>query len=147
MADRAEIDEPRLQQACALVLRGMQLAVFERRSAETFTAVNALPEWFTQLVPAAAASNPAAPLTSCFAALDGFLPTAEVFWADESTSPLQSDFWTETDAQGVEYHLLALAVKAGGRSFLVLERADERFIEHQRLQLYAHEISRTPLAE
>jgi hypothetical protein len=147
MADRDEMNAAQLQHACGLVLSGMQLAVFERLSEDAFAAVNAPPGWFAHLAPGAAGSGPAASLTACFPALEGFLPTAEVFWGDESTSPLQSEFWTETDAQGIEYHLLALAVKAGGRSFLVLERADERFIEHQRLQLYAHETSRTGLAE
>src|SRR5208282_1621945 len=36
--------------------------------------------------------------------------------------------------------LLALAVTTGRRQFLVIERADANYVEHQQLQLYAHEL-------
>ena len=36
--------------------------------------------------------------------------------------------------------MLALAVTTGRRQFLVIERADATYVEHQQLQLYAHEM-------
>src|ERR1700722_4514311 len=130
-----------LTQATALALSGLQLAVFEYRAQGIFTGVNALPAWFSNLVPADADIDHASCLTDHFPALEGFLPLAEEFWTTTSTEALQSDFWTETDAQGTEYHLLAFAVTAGSRHFLVLERADATYVEHQQLQLYAHEMN------
>ncbi len=55
-------------------------------------------------------------------------------------APFQSEFWTETDSEGTEYHLMAFAVATGGRRFLVIERADTTYIRHQQLQLNAHEM-------
>jgi signal transduction histidine kinase/DNA-binding NarL/FixJ family response regulator len=127
-------------QATALALSGLQLAVFEQLAPGEFVGVNVLPAWFSHLVPADADVDHASCLTDHFPALEGFLPLAQEFWTTLSTNVLQSDFWTETDAQGTEYHLLAFAVNAGSRHFLVIERADATYIEHQQLQLYAHEM-------
>ncbi len=79
-------------------------------------------------------------LSGHFPALEGFLPTAEQHWEKSSVHLLQSDFWTEADSDGTEYHLLAMAVTAGTRHFLAIERADATYVNHQQLQLYAHEM-------
>ena len=113
----------------------MQLAAFERTAEGTFTPIGPYPAWFHRLAP-----NPADLLTDHFPALTGFLPVAEDFWAAPSTERLQSDFWTETDSAGSHYHLLAHAVSNGPRQFLVIERADATYIEHQQLQFYADEM-------
>jgi signal transduction histidine kinase/CheY-like chemotaxis protein/HPt (histidine-containing phosphotransfer) domain-containing protein len=126
--------------AAALLLSGMQFAVFERLPSGTFAGVNAYPDWFFRLIPNSSEQDPATSLTEHFPALEGFLPVAEEFWATPSTEQLQSDFWTETDVEGNEYHLLAIAITADTRHFLVMERADTTYIEHQQLQLYAHEM-------
>lgn len=125
--------------AAALLLYGMQFAVFERDGPRHFTAVSAAPIWFERLTEREPATDPTA-LTEYFPALEGFLPMAEEFWQTASTQSLQSDFWTEADAEGIEYHLLAIAVTAGPRHFLAIERADATYINHQQLQLYAHEM-------
>ena len=119
----------------APLLASMQLAAFERMAAGVFTPVGPYPEWLQHLAPTQADL-----LTDHFPALEGFLPVAEDFWAAPSTERLQSDFWTETDPEGHDYHLLAHAVSSGPRHFLVLERADATYTEHQQLQLYAHEM-------
>ena len=123
--------------AAASVLSGLQFAVFERVAPWTFAEWNASPEWLIRL---RARNPPAESLTQHFPSLDGFLPLAEDFWAASSAAPLQSDFWSETDLEGAEYHLLATALKAGPRCFLVIERAEATFINHHQLQLYAHEM-------
>src|ERR1700733_4053162 len=92
--------------AAALLLSGMQFAVFERLPPGTFAGVNVYPDWFLRLIPGSSETDPAASLTEHFPALEGFLPVAEEFWEALSTEQLQSDFWTETDADGNEYHLL-----------------------------------------
>ncbi len=95
------------------------------------------PEWFLQLVPGA---DLTLNLTDHFPALENFLPVAEQFWATGSRERLQSDFWTETDSSGNEYHLLALAISNDSRQFLVIERADATYVDRQQRQLYAHEM-------
>ena len=126
--------------ASALLLCGMQFAVFERLASGIFVAINSYPGWFLRLTRNSIATDPAQKLTECFPALEGFLPIAKEFWVSPSTEQLQSDFWTEVDSDGHEYHLLAFAVTADDRHFLVLERADATYVERQQLQLYAHEM-------
>jgi signal transduction histidine kinase/CheY-like chemotaxis protein/HPt (histidine-containing phosphotransfer) domain-containing protein len=118
----------------------MQFVVFERDGVGRFDVVNEYPEWFLRLVPIDAHADAAPNLTEHFPALESFLPVAEQFWETGSLERLQSDFWTETDSEGSEYHLLALAFTTGKRQFLVIERADATYIGHQQLQLYAHEM-------
>jgi signal transduction histidine kinase/DNA-binding NarL/FixJ family response regulator len=147
MPDPPEIDsrsthDQRVDVA-ALLLSGMQFAVFERLTSEKFASVNLYPDWFLQLAPYGSEAIPSGAvlsLTECFPALEGFLPLAEEFWRAPSSEPLQSDFWTETDAEGTEYHLLAFAITADLRHFLVIERSEPTFIERQQRQMYAYEM-------
>ncbi len=125
--------------AAPVVLSGMQLAVFERDKDGRFEVVNEYPEWFLRLAPTAAEDTAPNP-TEYFPALEIFLPLAEDLWASGSVAQFQSEFWTETDSEGTDYHLMALAVATGGRRFLAIERADTTYIRHQQLQLNAHEM-------
>ncbi len=133
-------DRDQRADAAAILLSAMQFAVFERDAHGQFVVINEYPEWFLRLAPIDARADVAPNLTEHFLALESFLPVAEQFWATGSRERLQSDFWTEADGSGKEYHLLALAVTTGRRQFLVIERADATYIEHQQLQLYAHEM-------
>jgi signal transduction histidine kinase/CheY-like chemotaxis protein len=125
--------------AAPVLLAAMQVAVFERRQEGRFEVVNEYPEWFLRLIPTAV-EDPWPHLIEYFPALEVFLPLVEDLWASGSLAPFQSEFWTETDTEGNEYHLMALAVATGGRRFLVIERADTTYIRHQQLQLNAHEM-------
>jgi signal transduction histidine kinase/DNA-binding response OmpR family regulator len=125
--------------AAPVLLSAMQLAVFERGEDGRFAVVNEYPEWFLRLAPTAVEDS-VPNLTDYFPALDAFLPLAEDLWATGSVAQFESEFWTETDSDGNEYHLLALAVATGARRFLAVERADATYIRHQQLQLNAHEM-------
>jgi len=127
--------------AAAIVLLGMQFAVFERDHSGNFAVVNQYPEWISQLISVDAVLDLASNLCDHFPALEGFLPVAEESWAASSEGVLESDFWTETDNSGNEYHLLAIAIATGQRQFLVIERADATYRERQQMQLYAHEMA------
>ncbi len=118
----------------------MQFAVFERDPQGRFEVIGDYPEWFLRLAAINSDASVTPNLTEHFPAIESFLPMAEQFWALASTERLQSDFWTETDTSRNEYHLLALATTTGGRHFLVIERADATYVQHQQLQLYAHEL-------
>jgi signal transduction histidine kinase/CheY-like chemotaxis protein/HPt (histidine-containing phosphotransfer) domain-containing protein len=136
-----ELNSQRDQHANAapVLLSALQLAVFERSNEGRFEIVSEYPEWFLRLT-GLAAENVAPNLTEHFPALEVFLPLAEDLWKTDSLADFQSEFWTETDGQGNEYHLLARAVTAGARRFLVIERADATYVRHQQLQLNAHEM-------
>ncbi len=134
----------------ALVLCAMQFAVFERMSLGVFSFVNDAPAWFLQLVSEDDARASAITLAEHFPMLEVFLPIAESFWKTTSSERLQSEFWTESDAAGTEYHLQAFAFNSltpgSGEQgemhrFLVLDLADATYNERQQVQLYAHEMS------
>jgi signal transduction histidine kinase/CheY-like chemotaxis protein len=127
--------------AAATLLSAMQFAVFERDRQGRFEVINGYPEWFLRLAPIDTGADAVCNLTEHFPALESFLPTCEQFWEIRSVERLQSDFWTETDGNGDEYHLLASALATGGRQYLIIERADAAYVEHQQLQLYAHELA------
>ena len=143
--------EPKsLSEPASLVLCAMQFAVFERQAEGVFAFVNEPPKWYLQLVPEADAHASAGVLAEHFPMLEVFFPLAESFWETSSTERLQSEFWTESDASGAEYHLQAFAfnaVVAGAgekteiHRFLVLDLADATYNERQQVQLYAHEMS------
>ncbi len=133
-------DRDQRADAAAILLSAMQFAVFERDPQGRFVVINEYPEWFLRLVPIDSRADLAPNLPEHFPALESFLPVAEQFWATGSRERLQSDFWSETDSNGNDYHLLALAISTGRRQFLVIERADATYVEHQQLQLYAHEM-------
>ena len=143
--------EPKsLSDPAALVLCAMQFAVFERQAEGVFSFVNDPPGWFLQLVPEGDARASANNLAEYFPMLDVFLPMAESFWQTTSSERLQSEFWTESDASGTEYHLQAFAFNALAcktsepqelHRFLVLDLADATYNERQQVQLYAHEMS------
>jgi signal transduction histidine kinase/CheY-like chemotaxis protein/HPt (histidine-containing phosphotransfer) domain-containing protein len=125
--------------ATPVLLSAMQLAVFECWKDGRVEIVNEYPEWFLRLAPTTA-EDPAPHLTEYFPALEVFLPLVDDLRATGSLAPFQSEFWTETDGEGTEYHLMALSVATEERRFLVIERADTTYIRHQQLQLNAHEM-------
>ena len=126
--------------AAPLLLSAMELAVFERGEGGRFEVVNDYPGWFLQLAPVAAEDS-APKLTEIFPLLEVFIPLAEDLWSTGSLAPFQSDFWTDTDNEGTEYHLTALAVAAGARRFLVIEHGNTTYKTQQQLQLNAHEVA------
>ncbi len=138
-APEVKAGRDRRADAAPILLSALQFAVFERCPEGQFEIVGEYPEWFLRLAPAAA-EDVAPNLTEYFPALEIFLPLAEELWTTDSLAQFQSEFWTEADSEGNEYHLLALAVTAGERRFLVIERADTTYIRHQQLQLNAHEM-------
>src|SRR5262249_43300289 len=123
--------------AAADLLRALDLAVFERRADGTFASVGVLPGWFTELRPDWLAGE-AIPLTEAFLFLEVFLPDCEEAWASGSSAPVQSDVWAESGPSGEDRPLQAVAVRAGGRPFLLLYTAGGAFHERTLALQRAH---------
>ncbi len=62
-------------------------------------------------------------LRTQFLYLDAFLEEAEAFWAVPRQEHLSSEIWTETDADGFEWLLEAIAFKEDGEELLLLKLA------------------------
>jgi signal transduction histidine kinase/CheY-like chemotaxis protein len=107
------------------VLAALGYAVFERTGNASFRLSEPAPNWLPQ-----------GPLPQAFPFLEVFLPDAEEFWdAPGGRSALYSDFWTQN-----ELHFCAIAI-AGEQNFLVIECAEQRFLQTQSFVHYAHEAS------
>lgn len=120
------------------LLPALDIAVFERFGGEFLLACTA-PEWLRQIAPSLSGSG-ALDVAAHFPLLEIYLPNAESFWAGDTTSIAPSDLWTESDGDG-ELHLQARAIVAGERQFLLIERADASYREHQLVLQYAHDKS------
>jgi len=111
-------------------LAALGYAVFERGPDGSLQLSGAAPDWL-----------PSGCLTEAFPFLEIFLPDAEEFWASPGDRPaLYSDLWTQNVAGGTELHLCAIAV-AGEQQFLLIECAEQRFLQTRGFVQYAHEAS------
>jgi signal transduction histidine kinase/CheY-like chemotaxis protein len=107
------------------LLSALGYAVFERAGVGSFQLLSAAPDWL-----------PAGPIEEAFPFLEIFLPDAEEFWANPGArSALYSDLWAQD-----ELHFCAIAV-AGEQDFLLIQCAEQRFLQTQRFVQYAHEAS------
>jgi signal transduction histidine kinase/FixJ family two-component response regulator len=121
----------------AAVLAAMQSAVFELLGDGRFRLLSAAPEWLRELMPEIAEAGEC-DLADRFPLLEALLPEAEEAW-QKGAERVSSDLWTETRSQCGDIHLQAWAVRAGGRSLLVIEAADALYRERQLTLQYAHE--------
>lgn len=115
-----------------------------------------LPPWFVRVF--IQAQNEGVTLTSVFPVLDSFLSEADQFWAGIGDGRLSSEAFMATDSLGEELAIVATAVGARGRRFLlmqpdasyperqrILQRAREQALEHERLVRHIQEL-RKPIA-
>lgn len=107
------------------LLSALGYAVFECAGVGSFRLLGTAPDWL-----------PAGPIEEAFPFLEIFLPDAEEFWASPGARPaLYSDLWAQD-----ELHFCAIAV-AGEQDFLLIQCAEQRFLQTQRFVQYAHEAS------
>ena len=115
-----------------------------------------LPPWFVRVF--IQAHNEGVTLTSVFPVLDSFLSEADQFWSSVGDGRLSSEAFMATDSLGAELAIVATAVGAKGRRFLlmqpdasfperqrILQRAREQALEHERLVRQVQEL-RKPVA-
>ena len=125
------------------LLAALDCAVFERTADDSFQFWGEGPAWLRCLMPPGESSV----LTDTFPFLEVFLPDAEGFWANpEGRSPLRSDLWSQSGAEGQELHLRATAVvlKQSGateRKLLLVEYAEQQFQQARASVQHAHEIA------
>jgi hypothetical protein len=89
-----------------------------------------LPPWFVRVF--IQAQNEGVTLTSVFPVLDSFLSEADQFWTSSGDGRLSSEAFMATDSLGGELAIVATAVGARGRRFLLMQ-PDASFPERQRV--------------
>lgn len=107
--------------------------------------LSASPDWLGRLETLSASG---ASIADQLPYLESFLPEATGFWDEGRDGQLVSDFWTQTDASGLEIHLLAYALVLKGQRLLLIRLAETLYREHERTQQHAHEsVNKMKLAE
>src|SRR3954465_5165903 len=120
------------------LLPALDIALFERVNNQFRLACPA-PQWLQQIASGISADRPL-DLASQFPLLEAYLPEAETLWSGAASSVPPSDLWTET-LDGADLHLQARAIVNGDREYLIIERGDAIYREHQLVLQYAHETS------
>src|SRR5918995_5425566 len=95
-----------------------------------------LPPWFVRVF--IQAHSEGVTLTSVFPVLDSFLSEADQFWDSIGDGRLSSEAFMATDSLGEELAIVATAVGARGRRFLLMQ-PDASFPERQRVLQIARE--------
>jgi hypothetical protein len=95
-----------------------------------------LPPWFVRVF--IQAQNEGVTLTSVFPVLDSFLSEADQFWTSIGDGRLSSEAFMASDSLGEELAIVATAVGARGRRFLLMQ-PDASFPERQRVLQIARE--------
>ena len=135
------------------ILAALDLAILERSPDGSYCLRGHLPEWFSSILPEGADTR-ALDLVDVFPFLETFF--AECAGASPESGPIQSDIWTESDRQGQDRHLQALALEVSGRSLLIidsphgayherslaLQRAHETEFESERIERMRRELAR-----
>ncbi|HFE32484.1 MAG TPA: HD domain-containing protein [Gammaproteobacteria bacterium] len=106
------------------------MAVLERQADGSFQLVGTPPAGFEALLPEAGQADKGLYPQHEFPFLENFIIEAEEVW-DHAAKPLRSGPWIETDAQGGEHALEAIAVLWCGRRLLIIELLGERYEEHR----------------
>jgi len=119
----------------AVVLERVTEGRFERRSRA--------PAWWPALVDEDPRSRAPLILEDWLPFLSAFLPDAERAWNTIDRSPIVSDPWTQTGADGGEIHLEATAARVDDSAVLVIARNDQAFSARQLLLQRARELRRT----
>jgi hypothetical protein len=123
--------------ALADVCSALELVVLERGGGGFLRIGDyPLPPWFVRVF--IQAQNEGVTLTSVFPVLDSFLSEADQFWESMGDGRLSSEAFMATDSLGEELAIVATAVGAGGRRFLLMQ-PDASFPERQRILQRARE--------
>ncbi|MCG8613522.1 MAG: EAL domain-containing protein [Pseudomonadales bacterium] len=138
------------QEILQALLADLDIAVFlcESRTDTqvlVFQPIGMLPDWCTWFLPVpvfTTESELSLPeLTEVFPYLDVFIPDAEALWRDNQTTRLNSGLWTQTDNEGKDQQLEAIALKIRDKDILVLVNLSQTYGERQRIYQRAREIA------
>lgn len=129
----------------ASILTRLGLVIYEQVADGTFLQIlpPEPPPWLRRARPDADRNVPVA-IASVFPFLDRFLSEARRVWTEDVDGRLRSEPFVVDDPEGGEVAIVAMAVAADARSFLVLEPAPgfddlRRMLQSAREQALAHE--------
>ena len=109
------------------VLEALGFATFIRDGPGQLRLEGIAPEWIQSIWPGVKTPGALLPLEKASPFLENFLVDASACWEKGGEARASSGPWIEANADGTEITLEALALNAGGRAILLVERLGEAF--------------------
>ena len=116
------------------ILVALDLAVVESLPGGWFQCASVLPKWCERFELAAGAKLRRSQLEQLFPLLSSFLHEVDEFWSQSEPGCLESEIWSQRDAQQAECSLHASAVLVGAQRCLLLGTAGTSY-DRQRMVL------------
>ncbi len=113
------------------LLTSLEMAVFEARPDGMFTVLGSLPKWFQNIYQGQIAENRPLKLGTRFLFLANFLEDAAELWESDEDIRLKSGTWAETDTNGRQMQLEAVALNIEARHILILQCGQYSYKEKQ----------------
>lgn len=113
------------------LIKVLDYAVFESEDGERFHFIGQIPEWFNSLYPEMSHLDKQVKLGKKFLFLAYFLADAKEFWQTKSAERLKSGHWIETDSEGREHQIEAMAVNLKDKKILIMESGHYSYKEKQ----------------
>lgn len=116
----------------------LDLAVFEKDAAGGFRLVASPPSWFQDFHPSQEGDRIDG-FGELFPFLDYFIEEGAKAWASDAAERVVSGPWNETAPDGRERPLRAIALRAAGRCYLLVELLGQDFLEQREILQRAQE--------
>ncbi len=113
------------------ILAAMDLAVLESSDGVYFSCLNEIPKWFQVIYPEISAAKKPFNLARKFLFLANFLEDAAELWETGDKQRLKSGVWVETDAEGREHQIEAIAINLNNKKIIILESSSYSSKEKQ----------------
>ncbi|WP_207678596.1 ATP-binding protein [Desulfonema magnum] len=109
----------------------LDIIAMKHRDGGVFQLLGDFPDWLKRFFPEIEAENEEFRPQEKFPFLENFLIDAEEFWATETRGRLNSGPWLETDSEGNDCALEAVAVSLDKKKILLIELARSSYGEKQ----------------
>ncbi|BCL72928.1 hypothetical protein TUMSATVNIG1_49010 [Vibrio nigripulchritudo] len=127
------------------VLTSLNYVVLVRNEDQSFCSLTPEAEWFRQLYceqTGATFSAKKLDVSLAFPFIENFIIDADTVWGEpESKESISSGVWTESDTEGEELQLTAIASNNAGESLLIIENRTEHFKFEQDMMQKARDIA------
>ncbi|MBT3206840.1 MAG: HAMP domain-containing histidine kinase [Bacteroidetes bacterium] len=123
------------------VLNLFEVVTFERISDDVFKIVGSFPKWFVELFSDSITNRVEFIISDYFPFIQTFLPMAENHWEESDSEKVMSDRWTESNTDGEDFHLQAMAAVVNNKKLLFIQSISTSVEESQLLIQKAREKS------
>lgn len=115
------------------IFAALDMVVMEHQGDGQFELLGRAPDWFNSKCGFMHAAEARCKPQEAFPFIENFLTDALEFWEQKSHGRLKSGFWVETDPNGQDFALEAIALNIESRSVLLIEPARFSYLEQHEI--------------